>query len=369
MHTSDYRPLFPYMTFARTEGQRGTFALTQSGMPAADARLFDGLGAPDLVFAGKEALPVLQARIAEHVGVRPEHVLVTLGASGAMHVAASALFRSGVRVVSETPSYEPLRVLPVHFGAELREVERRESDGWQIDPAEVRRALAGAKTGHVFVTNPHNPSGAMLAPDVLRALAAEAERAGGCLISNEIYIEYAPDGRRLRAHELAPNVITLGSLTKAYGLGALRIGWVALGAALHGERERFEDAIYLDYVDPATIAVRYGVRAFERMRELRSAIEAVDQGSKPEFARWLSQAAGIRGQVPEFGLIAFPRVEGVEDTRALGRYLVDEHEVGVVPGEFFGRAGHVRVGFGLPRERLSEALRRFERGVAAFRKL
>jgi aspartate/methionine/tyrosine aminotransferase len=357
------------MTFARTEGQRGAFALTQSGMPPADARLFDGLAGPDLVFAGKEALPLLQARIAEHVGVRPEHVLVTLGASGAMHVTASALFRPGVRVASETPSYEPLRALPVHFGAELREVERRDGDGWQLDPAEVRRALTGAKTGHVFITNPHNPSGAMLGPDVLRALAAEAERAGGALICNEIYIEYAPDGRRLRAHDIAPNVITLGSMTKAYGLGALRIGWIAFGAAMHDERERFLDAIYLDYVDPATVAVRCGLRAFERMREMRTAIEALERDSKPQFARWLERADGIRAQVPEFGLIAFPRIEGVDDTLALGRYLADEHEVGVVPGEFFGRAGHVRVGFGLPKERLSEALRRFERGVAAFRKL
>ena len=194
-----------------------------------------------------------------------------------------------------------------------------------------------------------------------------AARAGGVLISNEIYMEFLPANRRVRAHRLAPNVVSIGSLTKAYGLGPLRVGWIVLGDDLAGARERFEDAIFLDYVDPPTSTLRWAVRAFERLPELWAAIERIERESKPAFARWLAESRNVVGQVPDYGLIAFPKVVDVADTHALARYLVDEHDVGVVAGEFFGLAGHVRVSFGLPPERLDEALARLERGLAGFR--
>jgi aspartate/methionine/tyrosine aminotransferase len=219
----------------------------------------------------------------------------------------------------------------------------------------------------VFLTNPHNPSGTLLGEGDVAALAREAERAGGLLLSNETYMEYVPAARRVRAHRLAPNTLSIGSLTKAYGLGPLRIGWIVLGPALASERARFEDALNLDYVDPPSVSLRLGVRAFEHLDQLRAPIERFERESKPEFARWHEAHPRIRGRVSEFGLIAFPQIAGVGDTRAFGRFLLDQESVGIVPGEFFGLPGHVRMGFGLPVERLREALVRFDRGLSAWR--
>jgi aspartate/methionine/tyrosine aminotransferase len=94
----------------------------------------------------------------------------------------------------------------------------------------------------------------------------------------------------------------------------------------------------------------------------------VRRESRPHLVRWLGTTAGIRATVPAHGLIAFPRVQGVEDTRALARYLAAEHSVDVVPGEFFGRAGHLRVGCGVPEATLAEALARLARGIEAWRR-
>lgn len=364
-----FEPRFAYMRFARTEALGAQFALTQSGMPAADPKLFDGCAELDLGFAGKDVLPRLRAAIGAHVGAEPDDVLVTSGASGAMHLAASVVCAPGTRVASETPAYEPLHALPRHFGAELATFERTPSAGWRIDPAAVARALTGARRGHVSLTNPHNPSGVLLEANDLVALAREAERAGGILISNEIYAEYVPAARRVRAHRLAPNTLSLGSLTKAYGLGALRIGWVVLGTGLAAERERFEEALFLDYVDPPTPALRLGLHAFGCLEQLRAPIARCERESKPEFASWLAASTRFRGAPSEFGMIAFPEVLGVGDTRAFARHLRAEHGVGVVPGEFFQRPGHVRIGFGLPLEPLREALARLDRGYDEFRRL
>jgi aspartate/methionine/tyrosine aminotransferase len=166
---------------------------------------------------------------------------------------------------------------------------------------------------------------------------------------------------------LAPNVISIGSFTKAYGLGALRLGWIALGEGVAEDRARLEDAAFLDYVDPPTPILRLGVRAARQLDRLREPYERLRRESRPILARWLEETPGVEGQAPEHGLICFPRIEGVRDTLALHEYLVREHDVGVVPGEYFGAGGHVRVGYALEPHRLREALERLAAGINAFR--
>src|SRR5512146_1778194 len=138
---------FPYMFWAHEQCARTPHVLTQSGMPNADPALFAGLPGIDLGHPSAGALPEVEARLAARFGVDPSRVIVTLGASGGMYLAASRWFRRGSRVVVDRPSYEPFRALPPHFGAETIALDRRLEDGWSLDPAAVRAALAGAK-GH-----------------------------------------------------------------------------------------------------------------------------------------------------------------------------------------------------------------------------
>src|SRR5688572_29812684 len=142
---------FPYMAFARRGGGRARYSLLSSGMPPADARIL-GSELPDLGFANAGALPRLQERLGAHLGVAPEQVIATVGASSAMLVLGLALFR-GARVAAETPSYEPLRALPGVLGGELRPFERLAHERYAVDPERVRRALTGGRgPGHVLLT-------------------------------------------------------------------------------------------------------------------------------------------------------------------------------------------------------------------------
>jgi aspartate/methionine/tyrosine aminotransferase len=357
------------MHFARTEAFRSPFSLTQSGMPAADPVLFGASLPIDFGWASNGALPEVEEKLARHLGVDRSRVLVTLGASSAMHLAALALFRPGVRVAVETPSYEPLRALPAYFGAETALVERRAADAWALDPAAVERALVGARPGHVFLTNPNNPTGGRSSADEIVAFARIAERAGGVLLSCEVYMEYELDpARRVLACNLAPNAMSLGSLTKAYGLGPARVGWIALGEGLAAERARLVDMLYLDYVDPPTIGLRLASRAFDLLEPLREPIRRMEREQKPILRRWLADTAGVEGSMPELGLTAFPKLVDVDDTHAFARHLVAHHGVDVVPGEFFGMAGHLRVGCGLPPKELEQALARVTAGLRSYRK-
>ena len=366
-------PLFPYMAWAHVEGLRSPHRLSQSGMPAPPADFLAGRAADtaaDLEHPCAAAQPAWEARLAARLGVAPERVLATIGASAAMQQVAQALFRPGSRVVTERPSYEPFRALPPLAGAELRVVDRRPEDGWALDVERVAAELAGCgpgAPGHVFVANPHNPTGACLGADELRALAAVARRAGGVLVSNETYMEYLPEERRVHACALEPDAVTIGTLTKAYGLGALRAGWIALGSGLADLRPRLQDACYLGYVDPPTAALRLALDAVEHLPRLHAIYRELRAASRPLLAAWLEDTPEVEGRAPEHGVIAFPRVVGVDDTAALARHLADRHGVDVVPGEYFGRPGHLRVGFGLPPAALVPALESLAAGIRSFR--
>lgn len=364
-------PYFPYMVFARTRSHLARHVLTQSGMPLPEPalELHGDSSRIDCGYAGAQALPELEQRIAASLGVDPRRVIATLGATGGMHLAAWRFFRPGSRVASETPSYEPLRSLPRAFGAETVLVERDARAGWALDPALVRKALAGARPGHIFMTNSHNPTGARLAGEQMRALAQEAERCGGVLVCCEVYLEFEQPQLREPAFRVAPNGISISSLTKAYGLGGLRLGWMVLGEGLVHERESILDLAYLTYVDAPTPALLAGSLALQRLDELRKPWEQLALESRPVLLDWLARTPGVTGSTPDLGLTAFPRIEEVDDTTALAEYLLLEHDVGVVPGEFFGRAGHLRIGCGLPPKPLLAALEALEQGLAQFRRL
>jgi aspartate/methionine/tyrosine aminotransferase len=280
----------------------------------------------------------------------------------------------GARVAAETPSYEPLRALPGVFGGELRPFERLAHERYAVDPERVRRALTGGRgPGHVLLTTPHNPSGALATPDALRAAADVAEEQGGYLISNEVYLEFAPPAARAArgpcasAVHVAPRSIAIGSLTKAYGLGALRLGWIALGEGARDLRERIEDAAFLAYVDPPTPILRLGLGALEQLDRLRAPYERLVAECKPKLARWLAETPGVEGAVGAHGLMAFARLAGIDDTQAFESRAAREHDVDFVPGEFFEAPGHVRVSFGLEPAALDEALARLSRALEAAR--
>lgn len=358
----------PYMFWAHTHSARTSAPLSQSGMPLADAALLGPCAGFDVGHPSAEALPELERAVARHLGIDPARVLVTLGATGGMFLCAWRWFGPGSRVLTDRPSYEPFRALPRVFGAATLELERRLEDEWRLAPAEVERALAGGSgPAHVFTANPHNPTGALSTRGELVELAALAARTGGNLVECEVYMEYAPRGERMYACQLAPNAVSIGSLTKAYGLGALRAGWIALGEGLAHEAQRLRDLAYLSSVDPATMAMQAARAAFANLDALWAPVARNTRECRPAWARWLRETETIASTVPPYGIIAFPRVHGAHDTLALCEYLVHEHEVDVVPGEYFGATGHVRVGCGVTPAQLETGLARLARGLAAWR--
>jgi aspartate/methionine/tyrosine aminotransferase len=157
--------------------------------------------------------------------------------------------------------------------------------------------------------------------------------------------------------------VSLSSLTKVYGLGYTRVGWIVGDPALVHRASRVND---FGAVNSPYIADSIGAFAFSRRERLRARTLEIIAANGPVLDRFLETATRLTRVPPAGGLISFPRVRGVRSTRTFVDRAIREHGVCVVPGEFFGAPGHVRIGIGARSPRvLAEGLRRLGRALDA----
>jgi aspartate/methionine/tyrosine aminotransferase len=347
------------------QGQPGCYNLMGSGIRVPDDLLWHLLAA---------AQPALRTRLAElnewgHPalvqGLRrryavPEEkeLLVTAGATAAFWLACHALLTPGDRVLVESPVYEPLRAIPGKLGAHVDALPRRPECGYQIDADELAARMTPA-TKLVILTNLHNPSGAVLGASVLRR-AAEAARSrypDALILVDETFFDFVRPAETSSV-VLGPAFITVSTLTKVYGLGMLRCGWVV---AVPEVMARIRSA----WISVAGIGSRLteamASLVVEHMDRFEAHTRAVLAGNRPVMREHLGPLLDrgvLGGEVTPAGCICFPEVVGLDDTDQLARELAGERSIFVVPGSFFGARRHLRIGFGGSVETLAEGLRR-----------
>ncbi len=137
--------------------------------------------------------PLLE-RIARHTGAPVECIVTADGTSLANHLAMAALLNPGDEVLIEQPGYGPLLDVAHYLGAEVQRIERRFENEFAISLGEMEAALTPA-TRLVVLTNLHNPSGALLPAETLRAVGELAERVGARVLVDEVYLEMLPGER------------------------------------------------------------------------------------------------------------------------------------------------------------------------------
>jgi hypothetical protein len=201
----------------------------------------------------------------------------------------------------------------------------------------------------------------------LRASAVPGARAlarldeGPWIVVNEVYRDFIRRGPPPAGHTLGPRAVSLSSLTKVYGLGYTRVGWIVGDPALIHRASRIND---FGVVNAPFIADTIGALAFARRKSLLARTTGILRTNRKIFDRFLAAAPRLELVPPAGGLIQFPRVRGVSNTRAFVERAIRKHGVLVVPGEFFGGPGHVRIGIGARRPAvLAEGLRRLARAL------
>ncbi len=300
------------------------------------------IDAADVALFDLHAATAWRDAVAHHLGLPDEAVRATAGTTAANTAVIMHAFKPGCNVVCERPYYAPMPHTAQGLGAEVRFVDRDE-DG-QLDVEKVVAAMDD-KTALVMLTSPNNPTGAVTRSAKLVELAKAAADVGALVLVDQVY-------RELTDHALAaglhPALVSTGSLNKCWGAPGLRAGWAAGDAEVMAAVEEIHRTLSLGASSSGT---RLGVALLGLAEPRRRALEVRLAKNHAIYTAWCSE----NSLEPALGILtAFPKVP-VEDTWAFAEQALGDGLL-LIPGECFGRGGHIRIGLGVPTAQLRPAL-------------
>lgn len=257
----------PYLRWHKLH-RPARYDLTGSGVPSASPAdlCADGLSV-SLEAPGRYGHSDLIEAVAELYHVSPDRVVLVPRTSSANFIALAVSTRRGSQVLVERPGYDPILRAARFLGIEVIRLSRRPDQGFGVPLDQLEAGLEKGAAA-VVLTNLHNPSGYRLSPDTVKDLVLMCARANATLIVDEVYLDAASMiGREARwtAAAHADHCIATGSLSKVYGLGGLRAGW------LLGDPDtvrRAQDIMDLLSVQNAAPAASLAVRALANLGNL-----------------------------------------------------------------------------------------------------
>lgn len=308
------------------------------------------LGKLILLYGDHRGHPGLRGLLAEEAGCTPHQVLLTAGAAGALFIVATTLLTPGDHLVVLRPNYATNIETPRAIGCDITFVDLAFERGWRYGVEEIARAMT-PRTRLVSITTPHNPTGMILPPDELERIVRLVEARGAHLLVDETYRDLSTGAVPPFATTLSERVISVASLSKAYGLPGLRLGWL-----LTRDRElneRFLAAKEQIFICGAVIDEEIGYRVYRRRTaELPAIAAAVAQG-RGIVREWIAGERRVEWVEPEGGVVAFPRIraEVPVDLAKFYAALNGEYRTWVGPGHWFEQSDrYLRIGFGWPSE-------------------
>ena len=335
--------------------QAGLLELADEGT----GRLWDELR---LGYTESQGAPFLREEIAGlYRDTGPDDILVCAPVEG-IFLVMNGLLESGDHVICAFPGYQALYEVARSMECDVEMWPADERQGWRFDPKWLEDHVR--PDTRLIVTNfPHNPTGWLPgAPDLARVVEV-ASAASALLLSDEMYrfTERDPANTLPAACDLSDRAVSLGGMSKAFGMPGARIGWLATRDPGIMERLRtVKDYTSICSSAPgevlATIALKSKEKILERnMALIEKNLERLDYffDKHPALFYWDRPAAGT---------VAFPRLLGGHDAAGLCEGLAREAEVLLLPSQVFDYgAEHVRFGFG--REGLDEALLALEKYI------
>lgn len=318
----------------------------------ADQKLSDiGIKLPDLTLfygehRGDRALRELIA--AQDNGLTSDDVLVTAGAAGALFIIATALLSERDHLVVVRPNYATNIETPKAIGCAITYIDLTFDNGFAVDVERIAAALR-PETRYISVTCPHNPTGTMMSRADLDRLVALAEQHGCYLLVDETYRDLSYGTRLPAAASLSKRAISVSSLSKAFGIPGIRIGWlITRDTALQEKFLAAKEQIGIcgSVIDEAIARVMLEQRDvfLGRLLPEMAARRAIVQ-------EWIDNEPLADWVQPSGGVVGFPRIDVAPDfdLDAFYNRLLEKHGTYVGPGHWFEMPkSFFRVGFGWP---------------------
>jgi aspartate/methionine/tyrosine aminotransferase len=293
-----------------------------------------------------------------YTGIQPEQVLVHSGAEEAIFLFMYAMLQAGDHVIVHWPCYQSLFEIARSIGCEVTFWEARLQNKWALDLDELKHSLR-PNTRAVIINTPHNPTGYLMPRDDYRALNALAHEHGITIFSDEVYreLEYDQAGRLPSACDISPSAVSLGVMSKTYGLAGLRIGWIAThNAPVYARMAALKDYTTICSSAPSEYLSELALRQRGQIAERN--LQIIHNNLSLLDAFFTARADHFEWVRPKAGPIAFPRLIG-ENVEQFCHQLVTSSGVLLLPGTMYDHPGnHFRLGFA--RKNMPQALAQLE---------
>jgi aspartate/methionine/tyrosine aminotransferase len=345
--------------------------LARSGAPGLTARQLLSLAAPGDVEAYLD-IPLdygpgmgterLRSAVASVVGCSRDDVVVTHGAIEALLLSCAASLEKRSAVAVAAPGYEGLFRAVEAVGGVVQAVPVWNPGASALDLGPLLD-LDLPRYGAVIVNSPHNPTGLTAPAGDLVELADRCDAAGTTLIVDQVSVGTLDPGAHsvLRQAPGFSAVVQVGDVSKAFGLGGLRVGWCAVPQP--ARRARIAELRDVTSLANSAPSQHLAAIALEN-RELLSAAPTARSNLKRLCALVEAFTAGT-WSMPADGLVAFPAFPLPVSAALFADRLRERFGVAVTPGSFFGFDRHLRVGLGLAPDLFGEALDRLADALEA----
>ena len=344
--------------------ESGVYPLTANDvlnlLPESDrAKALDALLDLRLAYTEARGTKALRETIASvYDETTADNILVTTGAIEANYLVFNTLLDPGDHVVVVYPAYQQLYAVAEAIGCDLSRWELKAENDFRYDLAELKR-LIRPDTKMIVVNTPHNPTGSLLSAEELSEVYDLAGSVGAWLLSDEAYRwldlpgqpPMAPPIRNKGGHG-----ISVGTMSKPFGLPGLRIGWIAAPADVAAASWASRDYVSLS---PARLSDALAMIAIQRRDAIVIRNQAIAAENLAVATDWFADHADLVSWVPpRAGLLALLKYNLAIPSQQLSDRLAGEYSVMLAPGSTFGYEGYLRIGIGQRPDLFREGLNR-----------
>jgi aspartate/methionine/tyrosine aminotransferase len=283
-------------------------------------------------------------------------VIVTHGSSESLWLFLTAVLSPGDVVVTTEPGYHALAGLAAGLGCRLVSWRLEPSAGFRPDVDRLVSIIERVVPKAVIVNFPHNPTGATVSQEDVNAIVAACGAVDAVLLWDGAFGDLVYQGAPLRLPLGRPGVAMTGTLSKAYGLPGLRIGWCIAWPSVIDRMVELRDYVTLSHSPLTELLALGAVQHADRILEVHLEQARRNLGL---LRTWMDEHGDRCSWTPPCaGVTAFIRLNGIGDTTTFCDRLLLQAGVLLVPGACFGHPAYVRLGFGGPEGELREGLQR-----------
>ncbi|MGR3706945.1 aminotransferase class I/II-fold pyridoxal phosphate-dependent enzyme, partial [Sulfitobacter sp.] len=268
---------------------------------------------------------------------------VTHGTIGANMLVHKALVGAGDRVVAIVPTYQQHYSIPESIGADVQQLQLRENDGFLPD-LDALRDLVVPGTKLIALTNPNNPTGALIERPMLEEIVQIARAAGAWILCDEVYrgTDQHGAGMTTSIADLYEKGISTAGMSKAYSLAGLRLGWIAApqevieAVSIHRDYDTISVGVIDDY---------FAALALEHREKVLARSQTITRGNLSLLEDWVEKEPRISWVKPRSGTTALLKYDLPVSSKEFCVTLLNETGVMFTPGSAMNMEGYVRIGY------------------------